>query len=164
MKRELNKEEQKVPYRGGSQGLAKGTKVKTARGLIPIEDVKVGDKVYSETSEEVAVLEVVSSGPREVADVQLLYTTSVGKNCDTTLFSCPVDHKFLTAWGRTCKAKSLRGVTCIKQVAVDYEPVFRQPLFWGANKRVEETFDIRVDSPTNFYQLEHGFVTSNSGK
>ena len=35
---------------------------------------------------------------------------------------------------------------------------------WGSNPRIEETYDIHVDSETNLYLLANGLVTHNSGK
>jgi phage terminase large subunit-like protein len=35
---------------------------------------------------------------------------------------------------------------------------------WGKNKRLENTYDIHVDSKTNLYCLANGLVTHNSGK
>jgi phage terminase large subunit-like protein len=37
-------------------------------------------------------------------------------------------------------------------------------LKWGSNKRIEETYDIHVDSETNLYLLSNGLITHNSGK
>jgi len=52
--------------RAGNQCLAKGTLVMTPTGPIAIEDIKIGDTVYSEHGEPIKVLKTFDNGPRKV--------------------------------------------------------------------------------------------------
>lgn len=73
--------------RAGNQCLAKGTLITTDKGPVPIEQIQVGDTVYSEHGKPIKVLKTFANGPKEV--VQLLSRNKV-------LAEATEDHVWLT--------------------------------------------------------------------
>lgn len=133
--------------RAGTQCLAKGTLVATPTGPVAIEDIKVGDTVYSEHGKPITVLKTFDNGKKKVYQIW---------NKDTLIAEATQDHIWLTTIGQF-KTSELAG----KQLVV-YDKQSVTPEISG--ERFEHTYDIHVDSSTNLYLLANGLVTHNSGK
>jgi hypothetical protein len=139
--------------------LAEGTLVRTEIGPKKIEDIKIGDKVYSEFGKLIKVKNVFSNGPKEV----IRLTGDFGE------VKCTADHMFYGILdGTNINLKST--VSLIKAGAAINNTVallgdFR---FYDASSNgdvsIENTYDIHVESPSNLYTLENGLITHNSGK
>jgi hypothetical protein len=131
-----------------NQCLAKGTLVATPTGPIPIEDIKAGDLVYDEHGQPISVLKTFINGPKEVVEIF--------SEDGALLAEATYNHVWLTEEGQLSTAE-LPGKTLVvhngKAIKVRLGML-----------RVEETYDIHVDSPTNLYLLANGLVTHNSGK
>lgn len=133
--------------RAGTQCLAKGTLVATPTGPVAIEDIKIGDTVYSEHGKPIKVLKTFDNGKKKVYQIW---------NKDTLIAEATQDHIWLTTIGQF-KTSELAG----KQLVV-YDKQSVTPEISG--ERFEHTYDIHVDSSTNLYLLANGLVTHNSGK
>lgn len=148
--------------------LAEGTPVLTPSGLIPIEKLQIGDKVYGYNSDGSISLSKVrqtfNSGIKEVVDLThrgVTWTTS------------SLDHEWLVTedQGATWKEKKVKDFTdnsSIKRVnlegtinpepdyVLDYVPIKLE------NKRFVQCYDISIDNDTSLYVLANGLVTHNS--
>ena len=143
-----------VLIQAGNQCLAEGTLVMTTRGTKRIENIQAGEWVYDERGSPIRVKATYANGMKEVVTVHV----EGGGVIRATL-----DHVFDTARGLspvrdftegTYVRKCLRweNSTRLYRVEVCLDPV------------TVHTYDIHVDSPTNLYLLEGGFITHNSGK
>ena len=66
------KDASKIKFRyliGGNGCLAEGTLVSTPKGPTPIEELKVGDTVYSETGKPIKILKTFNTGRKEVVEI-----------------------------------------------------------------------------------------------
>ena len=76
--------------RAGNQCLAKGTMVMTPTGPVAIENIKVGDTVYSEHGEPIKVLKTFDNG---------IKSTGYFKYKKQEVVRCTSDHRFLVRVG-----------------------------------------------------------------
>jgi len=106
--------EELLPETKGIMCLAKGTRVKTSAGCVPIEDVSVGSMVQTETGEFRPVLANLKKGRKRVLHVRL----SNGEELRLT-----ADHRVLTRRGWV-EAGDLVTTDQVKQ-------------FWGCDHQVE---------------------------
>ena len=134
---------------GGNQCLAKGTLVVTPEGPRPIEDIKPGDAVYNEFGTPIKVLKTFQNGTKEVIEVREQQT-------GTLLVEATAAHRFYD-----CETDTLVAVEdlIVLGALADYTVFIKL-----GSRRIAETYDIHVDSPTNLYLLANGLVTHNSGK
>lgn len=140
--------------RAANQCLAEGTLVATPSGPRPIEEIQVGDMVYSENGTPIRVLQTFDNGEKEVADITVR---------NVPWASCAAEHVWLTRAGEL-SAGTFDSGNEIALGAPDLGVFSFVPATWGANKRVVRTYDIHVASSTNLYLLANGLVTHNSGK
>ena len=139
----------------GNQCLAEGTEVLTTAGVKRIEDIEVGDKVYDEYGNPILVKAVFANGEKEVVSLT---------DCEQVLVEATEEHRFFAIDIReknpipkSIPVSSFQEYTRIKCKSswVKLEK---------SDKRLVNTYDIHVDSPTNLYCLANGLVTHNSGK
>ena len=161
----------KKVLRGGRRCLAKDTLIKTTRGDVFIQDIVVGDYVYSEYNKPVQVTRTFDQGLQEVVDI--------GNVVDGKLATCTLDHRWLgksskdiaddSKWyvepsiieTRDLYEEDYKAVGHIEYVEDNYK---LGHVSYIENKRLEQCYDIEVDSPTSLYCLANGLVTHNSGK
>lgn len=134
--------------RAGTQCLAKGTLVTTSKGPVPIEEIRVGDIVYSEHGTPIKVLKTFDNGPKRVYQ---LWHETMGVLAEAT-----ENHVWLTTQGQL-KTSELAGN---QLVVYGKKPITPEII----GNSIQHTYDIHVDSPTNLYLLANGLVTHNSGK
>ena len=140
-----------LSYDNCSGCLIKGTLVKTPEGACPIEELKVGSVVFSESGEQIKVSRVYDNGYKPVGN---LVNTTNGEN----LAICTEDHRWLI--------EDVAGVTSVKETKVltEGDTVIcgkeRLPVIWAPNMD-SHVFDIEVDSTTHLYQLKSGIITHN---
>jgi hypothetical protein len=130
----------------GALCLAKGTLVRMEEGPAkPIEDIKVGDKVWGVNEEgRIVSASVISTFIQGVKETfEYTFDLPQGKR----KVRCTPDHKFLL------------GKNTVRQISdvIDTLEVFH------TSKEVE-CFDIEIDCPTHLFTLDNGIVTSNSSK
>jgi len=112
----------------GNQCLVRGTLVRTPTGNVPIEEIKVGDLVYSEHGLPIRVLQVFDNGQKEVADL-----TFRGKS----IGSCTADHVFQVV-SQKGRIKQVRASELNKDVMI--RRVWVRPGL--GNKHVPEAYAI----------------------
>jgi len=102
-----------VPETYGVMCIAKGSVVRTGSGLVPIEDVRSGSLVQTETGEFHPVLEVLQQGIKDTVRIRM----TNGEELRTTS-----DHQILTARG-WIEAGKLTKTDIVKQFWVSDEPI-----------------------------------------
>lgn len=107
-----------LPETYGVMCIAEGSRVKTSKGLVPIEAVNQGDMVQTETGEYRTVLALLDQGSKEVIEVRI----NNGEALRLT-----ADHRVLTSRG-WIEAGLLEKTDLIKQ-------------FWTSDAHIEEGDD-----------------------
>ena len=134
----------------GNQCLAGGTLVRTSRGDIPIQQVAVGDIVYSEYGQEIPVIQIYQNGLKRVYDIRGPGGIHV---------AATADHRF---WDGYQEVAVFELMQTSRSFNINGNPT--QLHVDPYSHRNELTYDIHVGSTTNLYQLANGLVTHNSGK
>jgi DNA polymerase I-like protein with 3'-5' exonuclease and polymerase domains len=127
-----NKNEVDKDERGVGKCVAKGTLIASERGWVPIEELKVGDKVITHTGELKKIDEVHFMG-NKIAKV--IETTSGHK------ITCGYNHRFLTIDNQWVRAEDLKIGQKIKTISCEAinptKNIVKQFNFW--NKGIDET-------------------------
>lgn len=144
---------------GGNRCLSEDTLVLTPYGARPINCIKKGDTVFDEDGYPIQVEKTFFNGKKDVYPIYV-----EGEN--EPFAWATKDHKFLvkskTLGGKRVAVGDFKSSTLIQRV-VDDEIIYVNVKVGDDYKNVY-TYDIHVNSATNFYCLANGIVTSNSGK
>lgn len=145
--------------------LAEGTLIKTPKGLVPIEKLKVGDEVfgYNEdgTVSVTKVLETFNNGVKEVVDIVSL-DGSIRETCTPDHVWLVYDYSIDKY--RQIPVKEFTQNTWIVKKDTDDLGKLYLVLPTIKNTRQMNTYDIHVGNSTNLYLTANGLVTHNSGK
>lgn len=126
---------------GRTSCIARGQRVLTKRGYIEIQDILLGDQVWTHKARWRSVTRVLHQGRKPVFDVRL---------CNGQVLRCTEDHRVLTCLGWA----SIRGANALmcklQGWRVDPEIFGHFEVQEYSPSRVEEVFDLTVDEDESF--------------